>query len=249
MKLHKKFPFREDLFNSPRSHFKRHLLLEDNSRILFSGKFGIGKSFFLDHFFKEQTQTSTFTKPKFSAIHIYPINYAIASNEDVFRYIKYDVISAMLLNETGVDENDLSYIETFPDFLKKNSLAVLKTFIGMIPKIGKSINENIDSINKLIKDFLKYSSEVSSGGGDTLVDFLDTEQKKDGSLFENDLITSLIRTILIRIKEKTGNENILIIDDLDRIDPEHIFRLLNVFAAHLDDPEDLPNKLGNHYCV
>jgi hypothetical protein len=36
----------------------------------------------------------------------------------------------------------------------------------------------------------------------------------------------------------------LIVDDLDRIDPEHIFRLLNVFAAHLDTCSEAPNKLG-----
>ena len=39
---------------------------------------------------------------------------------------------------------------------------------------------------------------------------------------------------LIDQLKKDGKKTVLIIDDLDRIDPEHIFRLLNVFAAHLD---------------
>ena len=153
MKLHKKFPFRQDLFNFPCSHFKNHLVTEDNNRILFSGKFGIGKSFFLDYFFKEQTQISTFGEVRYKALHIYPVNYSIASNEDVFRFIKYDVVSAMLLNDVRLDENDLSYLETLPDFLKTNGIKTLKTIIGMMPKIGKDIVESHDKLIKLIEDF------------------------------------------------------------------------------------------------
>lgn len=36
----------------------------------------------------------------------------------------------------------------------------------------------------------------------------------------------------------------MIIDDLDRIDPDHIFRLLNIFAAHFDLERDEENKFG-----
>ena len=43
--------------------------------------------------------------------------------------------------------------------------------------------------------------------------------------------------------KQEGKETVLIIDDLDRIDPEHIFRLLNVFAAHFDIEEGR-NKFG-----
>jgi hypothetical protein len=44
-------------------------------------------------------------------------------------------------------------------------------------------------------------------------------------------------------KPDSGKQTVLIIDDLDRIDPEHVFRILNVFAAHFDLDENA-NKFG-----
>ena len=36
---------------------------------------------------------------------------------------------------------------------------------------------------------------------------------------------------------------VLLIDDLDRLDPEHVFRLFNIFSAHYDDVTE-SNKFG-----
>ena len=57
------------------------------------------------------------------------------------------------------------------------------------------------------------------------------------------MITELIRVGL----EDTTLENqksVLVIDDLDRIDPAHIFRILNVFSAHIDYRNSGNNKFG-----
>lgn len=238
------FEFNKDLFDYPCKDFIKHLSTSGNTRILFSGKFGIGKSYFLDHFFKEKVQISTMSEIKYRAFHIYPVNYSIASNEDIFRYLKYDVITAMLLNKIELEESDLTYFNTLPKYLKGKLLKVLATIIYMIPKVGKDVYNSYEKIEKLKDEFLKYHEVQSTTQGDILIEFLEELETKEGSIFENDVITKLISNILERLKEKTKQENILIIDDLDRIDPEHIFRLLNVFAAHLDNPGGLPNKLG-----
>lgn len=68
-----------------------------------------------------------------------------------------------------------------------------------------------------------------------IIDYLQSFIKKSGSIHEEDIFTQIIRNLLTQIKEK-GKSVILIIDDLDRIDPEHIFRILNIFAAHFDSP-------------
>ncbi|MEE9430770.1 MAG: hypothetical protein V3V16_07010, partial [Melioribacteraceae bacterium] len=62
--------------------FVEHLEIENNSRILFSGKFGIGKTYFLNEFFEDK-------KDKYEVFHLFPINYQISSNEDIIEFLKY----------------------------------------------------------------------------------------------------------------------------------------------------------------
>lgn len=56
----------------------------------------------------------------------------------------------------------------------------------------------------------------------------------------------MITNQLQKLKEKSKKQNILIIDDLDRVDPDHLFRILNVFAAHFDSENKFfdSNKFG-----
>jgi hypothetical protein len=47
--------------------------------------------------------------------------------------------------------------------------------------------------------------------------------------------------------ELTQKKPVLIIEDLDRLDPKHLFRILNVLSAHIDDtttPDVVTNKFG-----
>src|SRR5688572_3311672 len=75
MPLKSQAQFRHDLFDYPCKEFIKHLDKENNERIVFSGKFGIGKTVFLNHFFKSQTQIHTLSDVKFRAFFISPINY------------------------------------------------------------------------------------------------------------------------------------------------------------------------------
>jgi hypothetical protein len=80
---------------------------------------------------------------------------------------------------------------------------------------------------------------------------------KEGTIYENDIVTKSISTSIEKLKRENINteevdenakekEVILIIDDLDRLDPEHVFRLFNVFASHFDNYEKdgKKNKFG-----
>lgn len=71
--------------------FENHLNLENNNRIIFSGKFGLGKSYFLNEFFKEEGD-----EKKYFSIFLNPVNYSIASNEDIFELIKFDILYQIL---------------------------------------------------------------------------------------------------------------------------------------------------------
>lgn len=58
--------------DNPACFFQEHL--NTNNRILFSGAFGIGKTFFLKHFFDMPEM-----KEKNNVFHLFPINYQIAT--------------------------------------------------------------------------------------------------------------------------------------------------------------------------
>ena len=43
-----------------------------------------------------------------------------------------------------------------------------------------------------------------------------------------------------------GKKPVLIIDELDRLDPKHLFRILHVISAHMED-SNTPDKVGNKF--
>ena len=72
--------------------FYNHLLA--NPRTILSSKFGDGKSYFLESFKK-----TDFVKEQFVFLTIYPVNYQVASNEDIFNLIKRDILFQLMLND------------------------------------------------------------------------------------------------------------------------------------------------------
>ena len=69
--------------------FESHLKIKNNTRILFSGKFGIGKTYFLNDFFEIK-------KEDYEAFHLFPVNYQITSNENIIEFLKYDILVELL---------------------------------------------------------------------------------------------------------------------------------------------------------
>ena len=229
----------------PTSYFSKHL--EENERILFSGAFGIGKTFFLKHFFEEKQ------KEKYNVFHLFPVNYQIANNEDIFELIKYDILFH-LFGQDWVDIN----VETFPKSLVAQTF-LLNNGVKILSKIMQCVQyKNIDKVGKAIeilisaeKDFRKYEKDINKNEVTLLEVFHEQLKQKKGSIYEFDAVSEFIYNNLANcngeIKDvKKHKENVLIIDDLDRIDPEHIFRMLNVFSAHTDivDTEKGTNKFG-----
>ena len=80
---------------------------------------------------------------------------------------------------------------------------------------------------KLFKDlktkFEKFKDEHDDGK--LIDDFFRKVNKSD--IYENDIITTIIRKTIKNFKERTNKEVVLVIEDLDRIDPAlsliHIF--------------------------
>lgn len=220
--------------------FREHLSIPNNSRIIFSGKFGIGKTTFLKEFFAANSQ-------KYTCINLYPINYSISPNEDILDLLKYDIISELInCYPVETEEYDFNDSSVLSGFVKADFDNFFTTILELIPKVGKHISSSYKSIIELVAKYKEFKEQINSGDLTALQKLLDSVECKRGNFYQHDFYTNFIAKKLeeVTIKEPEKKENVLIIDDLDRIDPEHIFRLFNVFAAHLHGSTDEANKFG-----
>lgn len=213
---------------SESERFQTFLQEENNNNIIFSGIYGIGKSYFINDFFNNQ-------HPKeYIPIILTPVNYSVANNEDIFEYIKADILLQLLgkvpcdLKECKISTSVATYY-----YIKNN----LGSIIGNILSTAEKVCFQTDIIDQLLKlrENIKQFQEGNSISEDKEIEkFITGLSQKQGSIYESNIITQIIQTLISNAKENGPKEAILVIDDLDRIDPEHIFRILNILSAHDD---------------
>lgn len=220
------------------SDFDNHISIEKNDRILFSAPFGTGKSTYLTEYFDHNYEN-------YFCFNLYPVNYSVSQNEDIFELIKFDLLLQLMgkhRDEIDLKDEDFSNVLSFQAlFLKEFKLTpLLISLIGESGKIGKSAKILIDEIKTQYQDYKsKFIDEENF-----LESYLENIENKIGSVNELDAYTSMITDLLKRVKIKNETrESVLIIDDLDRLDPDHIFRLFNIFSVNFGKDEIL-NKFG-----
>lgn len=220
--------------------FEQHLNLKWNNRIFFSWKFGSGKTYFLREYFEAH-------KDEFEFFHIYPVNYQISSNEDIIQFLKYDILIELLKRNEDLFEvndyfnfTDLSRLIYLWSSDNKTEVAqallrwadtLLGADFGIFPKLWKTAADLLP----LFKKFGEFKKTIEAWDKAVVDDFI--EKMNDRNISQTDYLGQLI---MDKIKIQTGNnrQSILILDDLDRIDPEHVFRILNVFSAHFNDSDE-----------
>ncbi len=220
--------------------FYDHLEKRDNAKVLFSGSFGQGKTTFLNSFFEVN-------KDRYEVFKLYPVNYAISHNEDIFKYIKVELLTQLLGKDVEFDKVTFSYAETAANFFAKNPDELISPLLSLIPKVGKSLSDIFDKLNTLRKKVESHHKESQGDDEEKTIGFIKKMYEKEGSVFEDNFYTQLIRQLIEQLKQKNSKTSVLIIDDIDRMDPEHIFRIFNVFAAHFDSQdviEGYTNKFG-----
>lgn len=217
--------------------FSQYLATTD--RIILSAKFGDGKTFFLN-----QLRSNEELRNEYQFFTIYPVNYSVAKNEDIFEYIKRDII-IQLKNEGLLNNVDLDAV--FDSLLDFEDIQALVSFLLSFVPGGPFY----DKVFKLFCD----KKEVYEKKKHTADKYLASFSQIKGCIYENDGYTTLIRNAIDWMKENhvmNGPEwkkkkPVLIIEDLDRLDPKHLFRILNVLSAHIDDttsPDVVTNKFG-----
>ena len=212
--------------------------LETTDRIILSAKFGDGKTYLLNELRKDEAMQN-----KYEFFTIYPVNYSVAKNEDVFEYIKRDII--VQLHERKLLENiDLNAL--FASVLISDDFTSVVSFLLSFVSMG-------EFYNKVYHKFLEIKNKYDEKKH-TADKYLSQFANTAGCIYEEDGYTKLIRMAIEWIsqdhslngEERKAKKPVLIIEDLDRLDPKHLFRILNVVSAHIDD-SDRPDIVGNKF--
>ncbi len=210
--------------DEPLRSFKNFLDQENNRRIFLSGKFGSGKTFFLDEFFKQNAKD-------YDVYYLFPIRYQILENEDIINLIKYDILVSIFEKSSKskpIEVNLKEQIKNFSQYLDWGKL------IEAVPKLGRHLLLTKDIYNTWVKA-KKDSSQQR------LIEFQETIEKQLASSLD-----ILLRQQIQELRGKT-KKSVLVLDDLDRMDPEHIFRMLNILSARMELDE--VNELGFDHII
>ena len=203
--------------------FKQYL--DSSSRIVFSAKFGDGKTYFLQKFKEKYFQ-------KYYYITIHPVNYSVSPTDDIFEYIKRDIL--LRLDEDGKLENlDFGKI-CKSAFSWKAAYEMFACLLNFIPE-GERLTKTMETFKTLKQEYEKRRCKTEK--------YFDSFLSMKGGIYEHDIYTKTIEEALLKIHED-DSKTVLIVEDLDRIDPKHLFRLLNVISVHLDETEEHTNKFG-----
>ena len=200
--------------------------LENNPRTIFSAKFGDGKTYFLKKYMERHEKDTMF-------IVLHPINYAVAANEDVFEYIKRDILLKLSKEPEFKEVNWKEVISTILDY--DNLLETNEAIADAMPD-----GLVIKPVAKMALIPFKWLKKVDDKFA--IDKFFSRFEEARGCIYEQDHFTVAIRATIEKIQAK-GKKCVLLIEDLDRVDPAHLFRILNVFGAHIDDDAN-SNKFG-----
>lgn len=211
-------------------------VFESESRIIFSAKFGDGKSYFLKKFMESYPKEAN----DYYFITLHPVNYVVEENRDVIEYIKRDILFQLIKDNRIYDFKE-GYDKIFDAVCNVESLFKLTDFAASIIPVN-GLKEGYKALKGLVSTIEEKRKEQDVLH--VVDDYLNGFYGKMGSISECDAFTYLIQKSLEQMMAKS----VLIIEDLDRIDPAHLFRIMNVLSSQVDNPyySEVPhgNKFG-----
>ena len=101
--------------------------------LILSGKFGTGKTSFLKHFFTKHGHTNI-GEIQYEVFHLFPVNYSIASTEDIIELIKYDITLELLKKNDYISLYQDS-INTTISFVENHYDKLVELILKAIPKV------------------------------------------------------------------------------------------------------------------
>lgn len=198
--------------------------LQQENVVFFTGKFGSGKTSFLQQFFRERQE-------QYHVVSLHLVDYQMYSDEEIVDLIKYDVLTALLKYDGPKKaEQDAQKQEEWRELLLGTLIwGWIKSAVESVPFLSQ-LSKQYNELEVLAKEYGSYQK-----------DSLKHKEKKLVEELQN-RISNLHRTthgkeygfLARKLREQTGTErqSVLVIDDLDGLDPTHIFRILNILTAH-----------------
>ena len=208
--------------------------LDANPRTILSSRFGDGKSFFLQKF-KDNEEV----RARYEIITLYPVNYQVVDNKDVFDLIKMDLLFQLFCH--GMISNDVVVNKdvALSFFIQKNGISLAEEIMQYFSLVALESEEcktvllaikGLKLFENIKKQFGEFEKKYTKDG--KITKFIDNIN--DHFLYENDIVTEIIRNSINDFRNKQSKKVALVIEDMDRIDPAHLFRILNILSAHID---------------
>ena len=212
--------------------FRHHL--DSHDRTILSARFGDGKSFFLSHFIEDEEVAELYT-----FLTIFPVNYQVTENRDIFELIKRDIILQMLLKGILDTKIDISDEVALALYLQCQPLNFAESFLPLLSELA--LNDKVDKAvaialagKSFFESIKQKIDKYKNQSHDSLLEKFFNEVEKN-PVVGQDAISCIIQQGLQQYREKNPNKRVvLVIEDLDRMDPAHLFRILNIFSAHID---------------
>ena len=208
--------------------------LNAHERTILSAKFGDGKTYFLQKFMEDEK-----VKEGYTFLTLYPVNYQVAENRDIFELVKYDLLIQMFAQKILSPEFKLTKAQALAWCLQLHAPSIAE---GLLPIISdlcldeKSVKvvAAILTGKKLLDKVKQKVTDLEESVRDKQIDQFLKEMSKN-PISGQDVITGIIQQGIVDFKKTyPDKEIVLVIEDLDRMDPAHLFRILNVFSAHID---------------
>ena len=223
---------------------------ENSKRMILSAKFGDGKTYLLDKFMRQDNPNA----PKYYFVVLHPVHYVVEDNRDIFEYIKRDILFQLLQDDMLLDTEES--LDRMAKSISENiSIGDVCEFLSAIVPIP-----GFKSVAKLLGKCTVKVSEIRKTYQNKKIlpyNYVNSFALKTGSIAECDGFTRLIQETLRIIEETHQCQTVLVIEDMDRLDPAHLFRILNILGANIDNPyfentaqnegddqERNPNKFG-----
>lgn len=204
--------------------------LDTHPRTILSAGFGEGKTFFLDKCKSDLLD--------YEFITLYPVNYQVVSNEDIFELVKRDILFQLFIHDILAPTSRISQ-KTAISFFLSNPSNYFEWLVSTVASLdypevaaAKAVSKGYKFLKKAYSIYSDFCKSIDAEGKafNQLWDKIESK-----GIYECDIITRLIIESITKWKKKNPDKKIvLLVEDLDRIDPAHLFRILNVLSAHID---------------
>lgn len=105
--------------------------LRANARTILSSRFGDGKSYFLNTIRNDQVLAN-----EFEFLTLYPVNYQVADNKDIFDMIKRDILFQLMLHGMLTDRITFTKSEAWSWFIYSKGANLVWDLLRVIPDLG-----------------------------------------------------------------------------------------------------------------